>query len=30
MLKGDIDVLGSHPYKVLITGQDEVVSENKH
>ena len=25
MLKGDIGVLGSHPYKVLITSQDEVV-----
>ena len=25
MLKGDIGVLGSNPYKVLITGQDEAV-----
>ena len=25
MLKGDIGVLGSHPFKVLSTGQDEAV-----
>ena len=28
MLKGDVGVLGNHPYKLVITGQDEAPAEN--
>ena len=28
MLKGDVGVLGSHPYELVITGQDEAPAEN--